>query len=455
MSNRLYWIGALVLVGGLAWPLQAMAKMSDAELLGTKLTKVGANPNPGPKGIIPAYSGKWLGAPPHVDYNGKFCPNPYADEEPRFIITGQNWQQYADHLTAGQEAMFKKYTDTFEIHVYPTHRHWRRKDLRYKNIRLNAKHARLVNNGLTLKGAYGGVAFPVPETGLQVIYNVLTSSPAWFIESPRMSAYVHPNGNISWTKSFLRVYRPYALGTKREKWDYDDVASYSISVAKLPARIAGRITFTVNTFNFAGNSRTTWMYKPGLRRLRKMPDVGFDYPSDTGPRVVDEQKGFNGSPELYNWKLLGKRRIYVPFNTYRLDSPKLEYSDLITKNGHANPKYIRYELRRVWVVKGTLKPNRQHIYEKRVLYVEEDSWFVALTDMYDHSGDLWRTAIYGIYYDYAAPGYYYTVSMYHDLHAGSYSIEGMSNEMPHAALLNRRKPRPGEFTPMGVLRMAQ
>lgn len=468
MNSRFYGIGAGVLVAALAGPLQAAANgdgiaypgselsnQEEAALLGNELTPVGANPNPGPKGIIPAYTPKWLGEPPKVEYEGRFCPNPYPDEQPLFTITGDNWQQYAKHLGAGQVAMFKQYTDSFEIQVYPTHRDFRRTDRRRKNIRLNALNSRVVNNGLTLKGAYGGVAFPVPDNGLQVVYNVLTASPAWFIENPRMSAYVRASGNISWSRSKLLVYNPYARGNNREEWAYDDVYAYSISIDKLPARLAGRITFTANTYDFRGVSRQSWQYKPGLRRLRKTPDVGFDYPSDTGPRVVDEQKGFNGSPELYNWKLVGKRRMYVPFHTYELDSPKLEYSDLITKNGHANPDHIRYELRRVWVVVGTLKPNRRHLYQKRRLYVEEDSWFVVMTDMYDRRGELWRTALYGTYYDYAAKGYYINVAMYHDLTSGAYSIEGMSNEMPHAALLNRREPRPGEFTPAGILRMAQ
>lgn len=455
MSIRFYEVGALVFIAALVWPFQALANEAEAAKLGTELTPVGANPNPGPEGIIPAFSGKWLGAPPQVNYDGSYCPNPYPDEAPLFTITGDNWTQYAKYLSPGQEALFQAHPATFEMHIYPTHRDFRRTDRRLENIRLNALHARIVNQGLTLKGAYGGVAFPVPETGLEVIYNILTSSPAWFIESPRMSAYVYPNGSISWSRSFLRVYNPYARGNDRAGWDYDDVYSYSISEEKLPPRNAGRITFTANTFDFRGVSRQTWQYKPGLRRLRKTPDVGFDYPSDTGPRVVDEQKGFNGSPELYHWKLVGKHRMYVPFHTYELDSPKLAYRDLLTGNGHATPDHIRYELRRVWVVEGTLKPNRRHVYEKRRMYVEEDSWYVVMADNYDNRGKLWRVALYGTYYDYAANGYYANVSMYHDLRSGAYSIEGMTNEMPHAAQLNRREPRPGEFSPAGVLRTAQ
>jgi len=29
---------------------------------------------------------------------------------------------------------------------------------------------------------------------------------------------------------------------------------------------------------------------------------------------------YNGSPERYNWKLVGKQELYVPYNSYKLHS---------------------------------------------------------------------------------------------------------------------------------------
>lgn len=457
MNIWFHHIGAIALIAGVLGLSHVQADAGEAAKLGEELTPVGAEPDANNEGSIPAFSGKWLGVPPHVDFDGSYSPDPYPDEEPLFTITAENMDQYAERLGPGQKALFEQHPETFRMHVYPTHRDFRNTDRRRENIRLNARNARLENKGLTLKGAYGGVAFPVPETGLEVVYNIMTSSPAWFIESSRINRFVHPDGGISRSRNDLRVYNPYARGDDREGWEYDDAYSYSISESKLPPRNAGTITFTVNTFDFRGGSqgRQGWQYDPGTRRLRKNPDVGFDYPSDTGPRVVDEQNGYNGSPERYNWELIGKREMYVPFHTYELDSRELEYSDLVTQNGHADPEHIRYELRRVWVVEGTVKPDFRHIYAKRRFYVEEDSWFLTMADMWDNRDNLWRVSLHGIYYDYAAKGYYNNVSMYHDLLSGSYSIEKMNNEQPNAARLNRREPRPGEFTPSGILRSAQ
>lgn len=61
-----------------------------------------------------------------------------------------------------------------------------------------------------------------------------------------------------------------------------------------------------------------------------------------------------GATDRYDWKLVGKREIYIPYNSYRLDAADLKYVDII-KPGHINPELTRYELHRVWQVEATPK----------------------------------------------------------------------------------------------------
>ncbi|MFH7495452.1 DUF1329 domain-containing protein, partial [Pseudomonas syringae pv. tagetis] len=61
--------------------------------------------------------------------------------------------------------------------------------------------------------------------------------------------------------------------------------------------------------------------------------------------------------------------------------------------GHLNPAYTRHELHRFWVVEGTLKPTARHVYSRRNLYLDEDSWQAAIVDKYDGSGQLWRLSM--------------------------------------------------------------
>ncbi|MCY1557641.1 hypothetical protein D9M68_945090 [compost metagenome] len=50
----------------------------------------------------------------------------------------------------------------------------------------------------------------------------------------------------------------------------------------------------------------------------------------------------------------------------------------------------RYEKHRVWVVEATVKPGMRHVYAKRVLYFDEDTWQIAHGDLYDGRDSLWR-----------------------------------------------------------------
>lgn len=432
--------------------LAAAVSEEEAKALGTTLTPSGAEMAGNADGSIPAWTGKWLGVPSHVKYDGVRNPDPYPDDKPLFTITAQNMAEYAARLGEGQKALFAKYPQTYKVVVYPTRRDFRNEDLLYQNVRLNATSAKLSNEGLTLTGAYGGPAFPIPKTGDEVLYNIMTVASAWMYEAPNMGAYVQPNGSIAWSRTELISYNGYERGNDRANWKDGDVYSTSISLQKAPPRDAGKFSYTINTFDFHGAPRQAWQYDPGSRRLRKAPDVGFDYPMDSGPRVVDEQNGFNGSPERFDWKLIERKEIYVPFHTNRLEDPKTKYADITATRGHPNPDLIRWELRRVWVIEGTLKKGTRHMYGKRRFYVEEDSWHAVLADNFDTRGQLWRTTANAAAYAYDGKFYYLNASFYQDLISGAYSAENITSEEPSSARFNRREPGPNEFTLDGVRR---
>src|SRR3546814_9453460 len=84
--------------------------------------------------------------------------------------------------------------------------------------------------------------------------------------------------------------------------------------------------------------------------------------------------------------------MYVPNENFRINDPDVKYSQLIKPNT-VNPEYLRYELHRVWVLEGTLKEGVRHIYSKRRLYIDEDSWLALMADNYDSRGQLWRVPL--------------------------------------------------------------
>ncbi len=136
--------------------------------------------------------------------------------------------------------------------------------------------------------------------------------------------------------------------------------------------------------------RRAWQYLPGQRRVKLAPNLAYDTPNPgtAGSGTFDDVYVFSGALDRYDWQLLGKKEMYVPYNTYKLTyihDPK----SLTTPN-HLSPDQVRWEKHRVWVVEGTLKGNARHIYAKRRFYLDEDSWFALASDQYDARGQLYR-----------------------------------------------------------------
>nr|GFC65752.1 hypothetical protein [Tanacetum cinerariifolium] len=92
------------------------------------------------------------------------------------------------------------------------------------------------------------------------------------------------------------------------------------------------------------------------RRVRRAPQVSYDGPGTAadGLRTSDNLDMYNGAPDRYDWKLIGKQEMYIASDSYKLDDPKLKYADIV-RPGHINQDLARYELRRVWHVTATLK----------------------------------------------------------------------------------------------------
>src|SRR5204862_328594 len=86
--------------------------------------------------------------------------------------------------------------------------------------------------------------------------------------------------------------------------------------------------------------------------------------------------GNSGTTARYTWKLAGKKEMYIASNVYKLSDKSLKTADVL-KPGNVNPDLVRYELRRVWVVEGDLKEGKRHVFAKRVMYFDEDTFQLA------------------------------------------------------------------------------
>ncbi|MNQ89348.1 hypothetical protein D3C85_1046540 [compost metagenome] len=201
------------------------------------------------------------------------------------------------------------------------------------------------------------------------------------------------------------------------------------STSLAPARYAGESFLVHDTLNQVTEPRKAWAYSPGQRRVRRAPTLSYDTPTGASEAMQtnDSVDMFNGAPDRYDWKLVGKKEIYIPYNNYRLVAEGVKYSDLL-KPGHLNPDLARYELHRVWVVEATLKPGARHIYSKRTFYLDEDSWQISMIDQYDSRGALWRASIAYLKNFYDLPTTWAALEVHHDLQSRRYFVSGLDSE---------------------------
>ncbi|SFF57280.1 Protein of unknown function [Fontimonas thermophila] len=378
---------------------------------------------------VATYTGRWVGHWPGLQQAHGYTPGPYADEKPVLTITAQNMAQHADRLTEGQKALFKAYPDHFRMRIYPSHRDFGVPDWVCAAARHNAQHATLGDEGLSVRGAVGGApAFPFPRDGLEAIRSVQTAYRAWTEKAEFDVATVYPGGQIAWGRYRLMTMSPmHKPGPQRPSLS-ERIGTYFYAAMLLPERDRGRVSVGFQANNFTEGSTHAWEYQPGTRRVRQAPEVGFDYPvPPTGMHTSDEDGGFNGSPERYQWTLVGKKALYVPYHNFRINDPALTYRELLTPYT-LNPELLRYELHRVWIVEATLKPGMRHIYARRRLYIDEDSWQVLTADHYDARGSLWRIPVSLSFYAQEAAAFHRGVQIFHDLDARAYEAINLVNE---------------------------
>ena len=453
MTKLKHILGLLLLTAACAGTFAvAGVTAQQAAKLGADLTPMGGEKAGNAAGTIPAWTGgitsaAQAGAPEFK--SGGHHPDPYANEKPLYKVDAANASKYAANLTAGHKALLNAYKGSYFLNVYPSHRSAAFPQRIYDATKANATSAKLSDGGNGVTGAIGGVPFPIPQTGVEVIWNHILRFRAEIAERVIGQAAVTRAGSYNMVKFHDETYIGYALPGATEA-ALDNVVLYFIQETIAPARLAGEILLVHETLDQTIEHRKAWLYNPGQRRVRRAPNVAFDNPGtgSDGLRTSDQFDIYNGSPERYDWKLVGKQEIIVPYNAYPLHSNKLKNADIL-KPLHINQQHARYELHRVWVVDATLKAGQRHIYKRRTFYVDEDSWQILVVDCYDNRDQLWRVQEgHSINY-YEIPTFWTTLETTYDLQAGRYLALGLDNEEPRTVNFSAKRTA-ADFTPAAI-----
>jgi len=394
-------IKAALLLGSLAAGSALAAVSPDqAALLGTTLTPMGAEMAGNADGSIPAWTGEATPPPPGF-VAGSHFPDPFPDDKPLYIIDGGNWKEHEAFLNPGAKAMFEKYgADGFAIHVYPTRRTVTRPDWYNANTLKNATGATLAADGQKIEGNLPGIPFPIPQSGLEAIWNHMIRYGVEFNQD--VDAYYVDSSGSPIMATSQHSTSAYPMFYKKDEPIGDTPWTMLRIDYNAPARRAGEILLVhePGADYTEGKGRKAWQYLVGQRRVRLAPAVSFDTPNPgvAGTSTYDDAFVYNGSPERFNWKLVGKQEMIVPANNNKFVF-EMKMEDTLGPK-FLKPEATRWEKRRVWVVDSTLKEGQRHLYSRRTFYLDEDSWVAVASDQYDGRGQLWR-----LQYLYPAPLY--------------------------------------------------
>ncbi|RON25031.1 hypothetical protein BK660_05030 [Pseudomonas brassicacearum] len=388
MKGQFAWAVALL---SIATCSQAAAPADQVAQIGKTLTPFGAIIAGNADGSIPPYTGGLKQSPAGFKPDSGFWADPFKDEKPLLRINSKNMEQYADRLSGGQKMLLNKFPDYY-LDIYPSHRTAAYPQAILDASTRNASSCHTTKDSLAVDPACrGGLPFPLPQNGNEVIWNQVlrykgtgytttASSNSWVVDS---------RGSVTKTaESATMEEAPYY---QVKQADRDPQLYYRAwALDSYPARSAGQLIILADYLDPQTQPRRAWSYTPGMRRIKLAPEFSYDtpVPNQGGVNLFDELQMFSGSQDRFDYKLVGRKEMYIPYNAYKFYFSCGQEEQF--QPHHANPACERWELHRVWVVEATLKPGKRHVYSKRTYYLDEDTFGAGLYDAWDQGGVLYR-----------------------------------------------------------------
>ncbi|AJE17051.1 DUF1329 domain-containing protein [Stutzerimonas balearica] len=439
-------LGVLLLAACAASSAYAKVDATQAARLGTDLTPLGAERAGNASGTIPPWSG---GVTAPAGYQpGMHHPDPFASDTPLYRVDQSNLNEYAELIPAGLRDLLERHPD-FYLRVFPTRRSAAAPQRIYDATRFNAQSAELIANGNGIKGAASGIPFPLPQDGMEVIWNHILHYKGDQTHMINNQAVVI-GGKASYIKRDRHVYYVYNRDGMTQGELNNTLLYYKYRVTA-PSKLSGTALVVQDPVDQVLTIRKAWRYSPGDRRVRRLPSLAYDspQPDTSGLATADVVDSFNGAPDRYEWTLLGKREMLVPYNSYAVHQKGIAYDDIV-RPGTLNPELLRYERHRVWVVEATLRTGFSHSYDKRRFYIDEDSWAILAADLYNEKGELiGLQESHPISY-YEVPMFNSTLETLYHLKDGNYFVDGLDNNEPMYDFDVRLTPR--DFSPQALRR---
>ncbi len=377
-------------------------------------------------------------------------PDPFSLDQIIMTIDAENYISFKETLlTPGQIKMFETYPKTFKMNIYPSRRSCA---VPPEVLELTKENALLIDDGEGVEGVVGSIPFPSPSKALHHVWNHILRYRGVEIYGASPFYIINPDGTQTYgageaiAKNF---WNPYVTN--------EEAGLQGMLMTKVtnPPRLADASTLVIESLNAFKTPRKAWVYNPGTRRVRRAPDISYDYmPSAAqGLTTVDQVDGFNGAKDRYNWLDLGEQLRLMPYNAYKFHETKIE--EVLTPY-HVNQDFLRYELVKVNVIEAKLKDDKRHIIPKRIMYFDTDSHNMLSEETFDNRNTIMAYREFPIINFYDQPMCLSIHSATYDFATKRYQLQSVrSTDIPKVQWKLNEPHDINMFTPEGLKRFAR
>ena len=390
-------------------------QVQHAQRLNLELTPLGAE-RAGNHTDIPRWRGGLAMPPLGYQGPGHRRPDPFPHDVVQYRITASELDDHRTTLPMGLQALLAN-TDAV-LQVYPSRRTAAAAESWYEQTYLN-----VVQRPDTLQRASGGVPFPIPDNGLQVLTNALLRWQGRHYYSFERLFHVSQAGVASWPLASQSVF-PFSQPMATNQFDMQS----ELNRLRSDLRQADEKAVVYwHAWRERSLDRPFHRQQVFFAHAAAVNVMDIEDKPASGPGMLPPSLLLN-QPGQYHWQLLGKQELLIPYNNYRLFDQQPGYGDFL-KPGIPDVSRVRFERHRVWVLDGVLKGRSHASYSKQVVYVDEDSWAPVMVDRYAASGELVGVGMALLTAAYEVPAIVSEFQLEFDLRSGDYWFHALDDHI--------------------------
>lgn len=248
-----------------------------------------------------------------------------------------------------------------------------------------------------LEGYQGGMPFPAPANGREIAWNYTLAYTGDDSESVFAVFWLSAKRGVERSE----IWRTLSVHRAKFRTDIEPLPAIPSLVKK--GVIAATLTTALRPLDKKGFSSLYygylepkepegWLYLPTQRRSIRLTFGLRGESWNNTDLLYEDVRGYTGSPEWMNWKLLKKTTQLMPMHAGVVIGKGNEKAafDMDTAP-HWNPK-MKWELRPTYVVEATPK-FPEYPYSRMIFTIDAESSYIFTKTAYDRKGLLWKVLI--------------------------------------------------------------